>query len=511
MDSIKLDHTSIKCDFLQHLKIFGNHRILFTAPFGSGKSTFLNEVFQDEQAKYFTLKLFPVNYSLSPNEDIFELIKFDLIIQLIGLYKDEVCLKKEDFTTLLSSQVYISERLKVMPIVNALLGLSGKVGKSAVELIKAFSDTIKHFEEFKEEIKIDEEKQLQNFLAQIEKRKGSIYEMDEISALIYDLIERVKENKPAADEVIDSVLIIDDLDRLDPEHTFRLFNVFAAHFDDLNYGNKFGFDKVIFVCDMENIWKQYRHKYGFDVDFKGYLDKFYSYHPFDFDNRKYVKQKIGEFLRAINTTNTNNGRLFTHLTNSDHEFDFYYIIRWLLLSLVNSKSLNIRTLVSSRAYHFPDYNFDTHKDRRQSGDYEILLLFRLLKEFYSSYDIVKEKLILLNILFTDESIQKSSEHENINNDFISKKIKSTFLPFLLPKDLGLKRLFDKEDARVAYSGTLKVWLHYEIDNSSSSSFDRLVFLKATEDNDPSSTEIKVSSYQMLNTCFDECLKLGALS
>jgi len=514
MESIKLDHTSIKAEFLEHLKISGNDRLLFTAPFGSGKSTFLNEVFEEQQASYFTLKLFPINYSVSPNEDVFELIKFDLILQLIGLYKDEVDLKEEDFSTLLSSQVYISERLKVMPIINALLALSGKVGKSAVEIIKVFSDTIKDFKEFQEEIKIDEEKELKHFLSHIENRKGSTYEMDDISMLVYDLIERVKakknENRNDEELKVQSVLIIDDLDRLDPEHTFRLFNIFTAHFDDLNHGNKFGFDKVVFVCDIENIWKLYRHKYGYDVDFKGYLDKFYSLHPFQFDNRKYIKEKIATFIESIKTTGTTSGNMFSHLTNSDYKFDFYFVVRWLLLSLIDAKCLNLRTLVANRKYDFLDYILDFNNDSCQNKDFEALLFFRLLKEFYSSYDLVREKLNLLNSLYNDDNLQKSSENESYNYGFIKKAVNSALLPFLLPKELGFKRHFDKEDARIGYSNSLQAWLHFEIDSTSRSHFDKKVFLKLTVDSDPSSMEVKVSSYKMLLVCFDECFKMGAL-
>ncbi len=48
------------------------------------------------------------------------------------------------------------------------------------------------------------------------------------------------------------VRILDDLDRIDTEHIFRLLNVFVAQVDVVGKGendNKFGFDKVIFVCD----------------------------------------------------------------------------------------------------------------------------------------------------------------------------------------------------------------------------------------------------------------------
>lgn len=506
MEKLQLDHTSIKTEFFEHLSLSGNNRILFTAPFGAGKSTFLNEFFQEHDSKYFTLKLYPVNYSVSQNEDVFELIKFDLLLQLMGIYKEDVNLKKEDFSTLLLSQVYISEHLKVMPIVNALISLSGKVGKSAVEIIKSLGSTIDDFKAFQEEMKIDEEHEVKRFLSQIEGRKGSGYEMDEISELIFDLLERVKESKHLTDgPEVDSVLVIDDLDRLDPEHTFRLFNVFTAHFDEIDQRNKFGFNTVIFVCDIENIWKLYRHKYGVGVDFKGYMDKFYSYLPFDFDNRKYLKEKIGTFFNTLATNHTNSGQVFSLLTKSENNHDFYYVVRFVLLSLISAKALNLRTLVSNSRYDFPDYIFDTYKDRRANSDFPILLLFNLLKRFYTSLEIVKEKLILLDALFTDYSVQRSSEHESLNDQHILGILKSALLPFLLPREQGFKRLRDKNDVTVGYSSALGAWLHYETDHF----YDKITFTKATIDADLESAETQISIYKMLLACFNECLKINA--
>ena len=42
---------------------------------------------------------------------------------------------------------------------------------------------------------------------------------------LYNLIDQLKKDGKK------TVLIIDDLDRIDPEHIFRLLNVFAAHLD----------------------------------------------------------------------------------------------------------------------------------------------------------------------------------------------------------------------------------------------------------------------------------------
>ena len=38
--------------------------------------------------------------------------------------------------------------------------------------------------------------------------------------------------------------------------------------------NKFGFDKIIVVCDYNNIQSLFHCRYGHDADFSGYIDKF---------------------------------------------------------------------------------------------------------------------------------------------------------------------------------------------------------------------------------------------
>lgn len=122
-----------------------------------------------------------------------------------------------------------------------------------------------------------------------------------ISEIITKQIEKLKGAENTKKETI---LIIDDLDRLDPEHIFRLLNIFSAHCDVQYYTeestsrkhNKFNFDKIIFVCDVENLRSLFHHRYGAEANFVGYLDKFYSGEVFDYNSRmemiKYVEENI---------------------------------------------------------------------------------------------------------------------------------------------------------------------------------------------------------------------------
>ena len=69
-------------DFSQYLET--TDRIILSAKFGDGKTYLLNELRKDEaiQDKYEFFTIYPVNYSVAKNEDVFEYIKRDIIVQL---------------------------------------------------------------------------------------------------------------------------------------------------------------------------------------------------------------------------------------------------------------------------------------------------------------------------------------------------------------------------------------------------------------------------------------------
>jgi len=67
--------------FYKHFNIEANKRILFSAPFGFGKTHFLKRFFddfinsKDAESQYEYIRLSPVNYVPSDNVTVFELIK----------------------------------------------------------------------------------------------------------------------------------------------------------------------------------------------------------------------------------------------------------------------------------------------------------------------------------------------------------------------------------------------------------------------------------------------------
>lgn len=183
---------------------------------------------------------------------------------------------------------------------------------------------------------------VRKFTQELKYTRGSIYEFDNITQLIYDLLEnhKTKEEEGDIKEEIDStqiqnVLIIDDIDRIDPEHIFRILNIFSAHFDIENEdNNKFGFDKIIFVCDINNVRNIFCTKYGLNTDFNGYINKFFNSHIYEFDNYDEIEKGFNDYI--IDLTNKNN-------VNSIYS-SFSPTLRKIINHLIYSNEINIRHL-----------------------------------------------------------------------------------------------------------------------------------------------------------------------
>lgn len=495
---IKIETGEIHSDFKQHLDHDGNQRILFSGPFGTGKSTFLKEFSEKENSAFFYIKIFPVNYSVTANEDVFELIKFDLLLQIMGEYQDEIELKKEDFSLLLKSQMFIMERMKFMPLLYAVLGFSEKIGTPIVDFVKALEKTVGDFKVFNEEIKIDEENDITAFLESIQNTKGSGHEMDAISELIFDLIGRVKTKYPQKE----SVLIIDDLDRLDPEHIFRLFNIFSAHYDEINGENKFGFDKVIFVCDIENIRKIFHHKYGTGVDFSGYIDKFYSVVPFEFDNRKYLKAKIGELLHRI--------ELDYNLSfyNFHENKRFYNSTKAIVLTLIDGRLLNLRMLLQQPILKVPEIYFGRkHNSSQNSVCSPIVVLFYLLKNFYGSFDILHLKIKNIHDAFDKETFRFEHQYQHIvSNEGDAENLISFCMPFILPEEIAFENIGSQE--KTYFSEKYMCTFHYNGFRNGYVDFKN--FRKATKDDKLDGEEVQLNPYEILLNTFENCQKRGLL-
>jgi hypothetical protein len=266
-------------------KLDKNSRLLFSGKFGVGKSYFLQEFFQKNQDKYNCVHLSPVYYSTAKNEDIFQSIEADIFVHLLDKY-----MIKEEFIENHASSLLISQYL---------LNNAKELGNDTLDIVKGFVPVIsvfqrsfdvivKHLDKFKihnGKMQTDQVFEAYKKLAENNKTNtASVYGRTPYQNMLADALQEIKANK-------ENVLIIDDLDRIDPAHIFRILNVFSACLKADDKADLLGFDKVILVCDNENLKNIFHHFYGDKTDYQGYMSKF-NEDIFEYDFADVIAMKL---------------------------------------------------------------------------------------------------------------------------------------------------------------------------------------------------------------------------
>lgn len=266
-------------DFSQYLAT--TDRIILSAKFGDGKTFFLNQLKNSkelsEEYKFFTI--YPVNYTVAKNEDIFEYIKRDIIVQL----------KKEELIDNIDLDVVFNSLFNFDNIIALASFLLSSVSEGVFydKVLKIFCDKKK---EYKKKMHTRDQ-----YLASFSQINGCIYENDGFTIMIRNAVDWMKKdhavNGPEWKKK-KPVLIIEDLDRLDPKHLFRILNVLSAHIDDTTtpdiVTNKFGFSNIVLVMDYETTKHIFHHFYGDKACYEGYMSKFLSREPFRYSIRPYL-------------------------------------------------------------------------------------------------------------------------------------------------------------------------------------------------------------------------------
>lgn len=251
-------------------------------------------------------------------------------------------------------------------------------------------------------MQIDEKKEIIDYLQSFIKKSGSIHEEDIFTQIIRNLLTQIKEKGKSV------ILIIDDLDRIDPEHIFRILNIFAAHFDSPSYKceqNKFGFNQIMLVCDLKNIRNIFYNKYGQNVDFTGYIDKFYSKDVFVFDNIRVLQDTIHNVLSCINYCSISKTSL-CHPGEEDYLFK-------LLSEFISNCVLNIRDL--EKVWKL-DYSFNSkiitlnNNQKKSTKQFYELILIDFLIHFFGDIE---------NLKMAIHKIKKS----NLKGDLVNNNIK----------------------------------------------------------------------------------------
>ena len=348
MEKIPVDKEATR--FKKHLDLEENQRIILSGIFGIGKSYFIEEFFGKHQEEYILFKLNPVNYTVSNNEDIFELIKFDIAFQILA---QDVDFEKFEIDSGIFDQYYLVTHYN--EVIKTLLSNLKKIDHRVDAVVSSVMELEKKIQNKKEDLEIDEKAQLKLFIERFYSGNG-IREENDITILINSLLQNLREQHK--DKKI--VLAIDDLDRIDPEHIFRILNVFSAHFDFLDGKNKFDFHKVILICDVENIRGIFHHRYGTDIDFTGYIDKFYSIEVFHYNLREVIVEYLPAFLSKIRT---NNSELKTSFESKKESTYYSNEIVRILGDFVRLNVINMRSLINflRSEIYIESYEIDVRK------------------------------------------------------------------------------------------------------------------------------------------------------
>ena len=319
--------------FSRHIDIPDNRRILFSGRFGIGKTTFLNEYFKNF-GSHNVIHLYPVNYSILSNEDIFSYLKYDILVELFS--NEEYPLKPDYYSFLEGWDDFLTDNLSQV-IATALL-LIPKMGRQLNQFVKELKQLKEGFDGYTRSRDNREKDEIHQYLSQFHQAEGGIYETNVITLLIQEWLSAIK-----AKSGLPNVLIIDDFDRIDPKHIFRLLNVLSSHFNGSNADeaiNKFGFDQVIVVCDVDNIENIYRQQFGIKTDFNGYIDKFYSKEIYRFDNKDNIVDIIESVVQKLRLLYNEDDKI-VEIPQAERLRDF---TKTVLRELVLGNCMNLRAL-----------------------------------------------------------------------------------------------------------------------------------------------------------------------
>lgn len=267
-------------------------RIIFSAKFGDGKSYFLKkfmESYPKEANDYYFITLHPVNYVVEENRDVIEYIKRDILFQLIK--DNRINDFKEGYDKIFDAVCNVESLFKLADFAASIIPVNGL--KEGYKALKGLVSTI------------DEKRKKQDVLHVVDDylngfygKMGSISECDAFTCLIQKSLKQTNAK---------SVLIIEDLDRIDPAHLFRIMNVLSSQVDNPYYsevsnGNKFGFDKIILVMDYEIAKHLFHHFYGKEANYEGYMNKFLNTLPYSYsikeEAHRQVRQKILDICKT---------------------------------------------------------------------------------------------------------------------------------------------------------------------------------------------------------------------
>lgn len=341
-------------DFEDHLNIKNNARIFFSGKYGIGKTFFLKEYFKKKENEFDVYHLFPINYQISSNENIVDFIKYDILVELQK--KNKEILEENEYKNFIDLRklIFLWGKGNSFKIFKTIISLIPRLGRPMEDIITLIEKIL----EYKKEIEGSEKEIIESFLEEIKQTKN--IETDPMSELLKKKVEQQKGEK-------ESILILDDLDRVDPEHIFRLINMFFAYLATSNeeYSNKFNFDKIILVADIQNLKSIFHHKYGIQADFNGYFDKYFSVEIFQFKNEHIIKNAVSQIISEFQIDDTKN--LAGSLTQNGFLRIFLEDILINSLDITGKEKLNLRELLKGIKHPLPSFKKGRYREGFLTG------------------------------------------------------------------------------------------------------------------------------------------------
>lgn len=394
--SLKPFSTKIEEDrFLTYLSEPENRYSIFSGIFGIGKTYFLEKFFERFSNRFEYVRLSPVDYSVSRNEDIFEYIKNDIAFELFNRYpQEDLEFSKNEYWSYYLKENYVN-------VIFDLAKNASKIEQNFETIFNNIEIVKKHISKAEEPAEHTDRKLIEKFFKGFEEQIGTIYETNLITQLINGLVLDWKLNAKDAFEDNDNqdsseisrkeiVLVIDDLDRIDPEHIFRILNVFSVHNDYQGTNqHKFGFDKIMLVCDIQNIRNIFHTKYGSDTDFSGYIDKFYSTEIFHYNIEKIIGENLYDFFENISFSNKSEENW---LSRDSYVTDF---IKDILKDFLYSNSLNLRRLVNflKQKLFIEDKIYRIGNSTVHTLQSPTLFIFAFMEKLYGNKNLLLEAII----------------------------------------------------------------------------------------------------------------------
>lgn len=285
-----MDTIDISQNIQDFKQVFENEsRIIFSAKFGDGKSYFLNEFmksYDEKKNDYYFITLHPVNYVVEENRDVIEYIKRDILFQLIK--DNHIYDFKEGYDKIFDAVCNVESLFKLADFAASIIPVNGL--KEGYKALKGLVSTIEEKRKEQDVLHV-----VDDYLNGFYGKMGSISECDAFTYLIQKSLEQM---------MAKSVLIVEDLDRIDPAHLFRIMNVLSSQVDNPYYsevphGNKFGFDKIILVMDYEIARHLFHHFYGKEANYEGYMNKFLNTLPFTYSIKEEAHRQVEAKLLDI--------------------------------------------------------------------------------------------------------------------------------------------------------------------------------------------------------------------